>query len=208
MSTPIKKIPLTHIEDIPTGDYIPLTGTEEGKPVTGDVEFGNLDGETKLLQGENADGKKSGLSLGSTLDYEGAGIVTNLFVDGENTQSIIGFNGAVPSIKLIDKVSEHTTNVLFGLQYISISNVDPLFIGLEGTYYYGANYNDNTYIQKLYADKQHSYSTDEIKTGGTWIDGKDIYTITQLTAETPPTMETAFPTEVIGTYTVYKYTKP
>lgn len=54
----------------------------------------------------------------------------------------------------------------------------------------------------------NSYSTDEIKTGGTWIDDKDIYTITQLTSDTPPTMETVFPTEVIGTYTVYKYTKP
>lgn len=54
----------------------------------------------------------------------------------------------------------------------------------------------------------NSYSTTETLTGGTWIDDKLIYTITQPTIDTPPTMETAFPTEVIGTYTVYKYTKP
>lgn len=53
-----------------------------------------------------------------------------------------------------------------------------------------------------------NYSSTETKTGGTWIDDKDIYTITQLTVDTPPTMDTAFPTEVIGSYTVYKYTKP
>lgn len=31
-----------------------------------------------------------------------------------------------------------------------------------------------------------SYSTNETKTGGTWIDGKPIYTITQLTADPIP----------------------
>ena len=52
------------------------------------------------------------------------------------------------------------------------------------------------------------YSTEETLTGGTWIDGKPIYTITQLTTDAPPTgMETEFPTEIIGDYTTYKYTK-
>ena len=53
-----------------------------------------------------------------------------------------------------------------------------------------------------------NYSTEETKTGGTWIDGKPIYTITQLTTDAPPSdMETEFPTETIGDYTMYKYTK-
>ena len=54
----------------------------------------------------------------------------------------------------------------------------------------------------------NSYSTDEIKTGGTWIDGKPIYTITQLTVDTPPTYETLIDSKIkAGTYTEYEYTK-
>ena len=55
----------------------------------------------------------------------------------------------------------------------------------------------------------NSYSTTETLTGGTWIDDKDIYTITQLTADTPPTIDTMIKSTVVGgTYTEYEYTKP
>ena len=54
----------------------------------------------------------------------------------------------------------------------------------------------------------NSYSTDEIKTGGTWIDGKPIYTITQLTADLAPTVDIMIKSTVVGsTYTEYEYTK-
>ena len=37
------------------------------------------------------------------------------------------------------------------------------------------DYTEKDLIPKKYADLQHSYSTTETKTGGTWIDGKPIY---------------------------------
>ena len=179
------------------GDYIPLTGTEEDKPVTGDIEFTN---NKKIL-------------------WKSKGLIFNfLFKDAFATLSnnynsrTLGLSSDLISYK--DDNNESISVLFYSAEQdyssIIIQNNNPtnLFRGLVGNIYYGDNYTDNTYIQKLYADKQHSYSTTEIKTGGTWIDGKPIYTITQFTADTPPTMETVFPTEVIGTYTVYKYTKP
>ena len=54
----------------------------------------------------------------------------------------------------------------------------------------------------------NSYSTNETLTGGTWIDGKPIYTITKATGEPiPEDIDTRFPDEIVGSYTVYKYTK-
>jgi carbonic anhydrase/acetyltransferase-like protein (isoleucine patch superfamily) len=47
--------------------------------------------------------------------------------------------------------------------------------GITSDVYYGKNYDDNSFIQKKYADKQHSYTRDEELTGGTWINGKPVY---------------------------------
>ena len=54
----------------------------------------------------------------------------------------------------------------------------------------------------------NSYSTSETLTGGTWIDSKPIYAITQLTGDAPPTADTTIKSTVVdGTYTEYEYTK-
>ena len=54
-----------------------------------------------------------------------------------------------------------------------------------------------------------SYSTTETLTGGTWIDGKPIYKITQPTIDTPPTYDILIDSKVkAGTFTEYEYTKP
>ena len=47
--------------------------------------------------------------------------------------------------------------------------------GLSSKTYFGDNAQENDYIQKQYADKQHSYSTKEELTGGKWINGKPVY---------------------------------
>jgi hypothetical protein len=107
---------------VPIGNFIPLTGTEVGSPVTGDIDvndqvfIGHTDGDFSSYVG---------------LNYtEDNGIVVN------------------------DDYSNK---------------------GLHGSTYYGANYDDNTYVQKQYVDNANSYSTTETLTGGTWIDGKPIY---------------------------------
>lgn len=49
--------------------------------------------------------------------------------------------------------------------------------GLKGNVDFSSSpgFDNNSFVQKKYTDLQHSYSTTETKTGGTWIDGKPIY---------------------------------
>lgn len=64
------------------------------------------------------------------------------------------------------------------------------------------------YAQRSYINKMNSYSMEEVKTGGKWIDNKPLYKITQPTVyDIPSNIETELPREVIGEYTVYHYTK-
>ncbi|MFP3595844.1 hypothetical protein [Chryseobacterium sp. SIMBA_029] len=85
---------------------------------------------------------------------------------------------------------------------VTISGMDFLgtqqgFSGIIGSHYYGDMYQDNSFIQKKYADKQHSYTTKEELTGGTWINGKPVYKKTVVFDQIPRTGEidfkTAFP---------------
>lgn len=174
-------------------DYIPLAGTEVGKPVTNSIQFGNIgaqiyvgDLETIFRYIDIGEPGYGNIQMG---EYN---IIEDKFIGIH-----VGLTNQGYSLNIISDPEDQIVNL--GI----ISNID---------------YSDKTtgypeqdkfiFVQRSYVDKSNSYSTEEIKTGGTWIDDKDIYTITQLTADTPPTMETVFPTEVIGTYTVYKYTKP
>ncbi|MGN7756233.1 hypothetical protein ACTJIV_02075 [Chryseobacterium sp. 22532] len=61
--------------------------------------------------------------------------------------------------------------------------------GITSNVYFGNNYDDNSFIQKKYADKQHSYTRDEELTGGTWINGKPVYKKTLFLDQIPRTGE-------------------
>jgi hypothetical protein len=53
-----------------------------------------------------------------------------------------------------------------------------------------------------------SYSLTEVKTSGTWIDGKPIYRLVKLDSDPFPTdTETEFPTIFVGQYRILEYTK-
>lgn len=57
--------------------------------------------------------------------------------------------------------------------------------GLSGASDYTYNVKDLDYIQKKYADQQHSYTKEEVKTGGLWIDNKPIYRKTAVFSQIP-----------------------
>ncbi|WP_223558058.1 hypothetical protein [Chryseobacterium lathyri] len=61
--------------------------------------------------------------------------------------------------------------------------------GITSNVYFGNNYDDNSFIQKKYADKQHSYTRDEELTGGTWINDKPVYKKTLFLDQIPRTGE-------------------
>ncbi|WP_431611525.1 hypothetical protein [Chryseobacterium sp. 'Rf worker isolate 10'] len=67
--------------------------------------------------------------------------------------------------------------------------------GMIGSYYYGDSYQENSFIQKKYSDKQHSYTTKEEKTGGLWINNKPVYKKTLFLDQIPRTGE--FPIDKI-----------
>jgi hypothetical protein len=67
--------------------------------------------------------------------------------------------------------------------------------GITSDVYFGKNYDDNSFIQKKYADKQHSYTTKEELTGGTWINGKPVYKKTLYLNQIPRTGEIDFKIE-------------
>jgi len=67
--------------------------------------------------------------------------------------------------------------------------------GITSDIYFGENYDDTSFIQKKYADKQHSYTTKEELTGGTWINGKPVYKKTLFLDQIPRTGEIDFKIE-------------
>ena len=110
-----------------TGDFIPLTGTEIGSPVTGTIEF------------QDYTGKIININSGADSNYN-----TYLFADDGNFR-IATEDDISTYIKSLDFGGDETEN-------INIDGNNPAFRGLRGNAYYGTNYDDNTYVQKKYVD--------------------------------------------------------
>ena len=140
-------------------NFIPLTGTEEGKPITGDLKIESYSGKKikSYLQGEGGNAidltrVDEGLVLES---YYGQGI------DGVKSAELV-VNGA---------------NVM----YIPMNGAEESSVGFMGS----IDHSDSTsgsaesdkliYAQRGYVDRANSYTINETLTGGTWIDGKPIY---------------------------------
>lgn len=184
------------------GDYIPLSGTEAGKPVTGFIAT-SAEGGFGYTSDEGTEYNLYTYEQGSTeiataylrpdnLTFA----VSNLELHTETGGSYKGFIGIC---------------VINNQSYIDDGHYDiDNCAGLYSDDDYSNNFPENKliYAQRSYVDRANSYSTTETKTGGTWIDGKPIYTITKLTADPiPADIETQFPNIIVGSYTVYKYTK-
>ena len=150
------------------GDYIPLSGTEVGKPVTGPIDI--LE-DAKIFNLPAAkDGNITSFISDST-NFIGYGVESEPGMKTIISSFGIDVYNAGGSVGIYSSSFEDVRNFIF----ITSNNTMLPFAGMEGDGYYGANYGDNTYIQKKYVDDANSYSTTETLTGGTWIDGKPIY---------------------------------
>lgn len=103
--------------------FIPLTGTEVGSPVTGDIEIEAGYLETKIFKEHTAEDWYGSLGFSDSLLY---------FVSRNISNTIYSQLG-------INK------------EGLSVDN-SSLSKGIYSTSYYGANYDDNTYVQKKYVD--------------------------------------------------------
>ena len=142
------------------GNCIPLTGTEEGKPVTGPI----------------------------TYDYNNNVSFPLQFLAKDSDNNLIGTTGLkseqseeqivkVSLSNLYKKYGGDYTEAKFGLKHIGQSVTYESSIPLRGEEFFDEIESQDKlmYAQRSYVDKSNSYSTDEVLTGGTWIDGKPIY---------------------------------
>lgn len=125
-----------------TGDFIPLTGTEEGKPVTGSLLF--------QLEDTNEENEPIEIFAGLIIDEEGRAIrlgagdpvsLSSTIVSSYYNNLELDFSSAGDS----DLSLQFSTSGMF--MYDRLLNK-----GLYAEAYYGANYDDNTYVQKKYVD--------------------------------------------------------
>jgi hypothetical protein len=145
----------------PVVNAIPLSGTEVGSPVTGDVQFQN---DTKLILND----------VGGDIG----------FIQGRTDGVIEIGSDAYPVLISADTGLNVTNGIQSGSGIQGGGTGNELLItgndtgrGLIGVEYYGANYDNNTYIQKKYVDDKVSGTTNYISkfTGSNSIGNSQIY---------------------------------
>lgn len=131
-------------------NFIPITGTQEEKPVIGNIELQ----EYKEIWWKNGEHRFSIKNSDEYLFIETLNPITNytsIFILDSDTNNFVIRTDNPNSVGLMGErnYTENTTGS---------ENSDKLI-----------------FAQRSYVDKSNSYSTVETKTGGTWIDGKPIY---------------------------------
>lgn len=133
----IKKIiaKSTGVVIVPAVDgFVKLTGTEVGKPITGDLEIFTASGETKGLKSR---------------------------VNGTPYYSYVGFDDdGSPLLEYTSFTGFYTRLNLYNDSLI-LGSDDPNFRGIEGTEYYGNTIGDRYFVQQKYVnDKIASITVD------------------------------------------------
>jgi len=132
-------------------ETIPLSGTITNKPLTGAIEYKG--GDTTGINSFGLFSKSANETSGFDIQDDGA-LTPCIYLAGNNNLR---------------------TQLYLSQEHVGIGSSNPNFSGLKGNIYYGDYYLDESYVQKKYVDKKLSYSGSEVKTGGTWINGKPIY---------------------------------
>lgn len=168
--------------------FIPITGTASDTPITGNIRFSNEDPTERIMYRTNeTDNVKHAVGLfpDSVMLFSGNPDETQICsVDVSKNNGILAqAYGArltldTDGINLKQTDGANTKGMVIG------SNADePVFIehqaekprGLSSRTYFGNNAQKTDYIQKQYADRQHSYTEKEVKTEGLWINDKPLY---------------------------------
>ncbi|NIF05622.1 hypothetical protein F3J23_09215 [Chryseobacterium sp. Tr-659] len=149
-----------------TQNHIPLTGTADNSPLTGSIQY----------QG------------GDTTGYNSFGFYNKLSNNEKAGFDIQDDGSLSPHIYWIGTDNNKTMLRVYH-DDVAIFSDSPSFSGLRGGSYYGDYYTNESYIQKQYADKQHSYTTKEERTGGKWINKKPVYKKTLFLDQIPRTGE-------------------
>jgi hypothetical protein len=178
--------------------FIPIAGTASDMPVTGNIRFSNETQEDKMVYRTNeAENIKSAVGLlsesimifsgnpeGTDISCVEVGKKTGVVAKAYGARMRMDENG----VSMQQTTESHTKGIV-----VSSNAEEPVFIeheasrprGLSSKTYFGDAAEKTDYIQKQYADTQHSYSTKEVKTGGVWINNKPLYKKTLFTNDVP-----------------------
>ena len=122
---------------VPVLNFVPLAGTDAGSPITGRIRFEDVDGNETAFVGKNSED-----------DF------------GIWSEDSIHLNGFVPGLgatimRFIDKVNSSGAQMSLNENGFDIYAAD-FFSGFKGLFankYFGANYDENTFIQKKYVEQ-------------------------------------------------------
>lgn len=138
----------------PVVNAIPLSGTEVGSPVIGDIEFaigGYLFNGVPYRYAGGDDFNVIGFKdeAGIYKNYIGLNIdESGVEIYSENTST-----GDFQNFNLVSWINSKGTNIsISNYDYINVQGANINSRGIVGELYYGANYDDNTYVQKKYVD--------------------------------------------------------
>jgi hypothetical protein len=184
-------------------NYIPITGTEVNNPVSGHIQFENAEGEeieSLLYKTNTSEDTKNQVGF-----FPSGVLITSGSLDHSMQSSLdvskdYGVLATAYGAKLsLSNAGASLMNFINHSQgkgiVVSNDSDEPVLVehqvsnarGLSSKTYFGDNAEKNDYIQKQYADKQHSYSTKEELTGGNWINGKPVYKKTLYLDQIPRT---------------------
>jgi hypothetical protein len=138
------------------GNFIPLSGTEENVPVTGDIRVSKETGFINIYAGDLTD-----VSMGLRIDEENetVGLFKTREGDDKVGVTVNDVNVYVNFYESGEEIDFHPTD------------------GITPSFDFSESVPQNRLVvaQRKNVDIAMSYSTDETATGGTWIDGKPIY---------------------------------
>lgn len=153
--------------------YIPLSGTSDGFPVTGDIEIDGSDPSTHQIFKDNV-----GDDTNMSLQFQDNLIVIRSegIIDSTNKGEVAINNGSVQFVAASSLDPTVSLNVSTSGMFLTASATT---FGIRGSQYYGANYTDNTYVQKLYVDTEISAATSGLTqvTGFTYTPTTNTFTI-------------------------------
>ena len=165
------KCQLQKLESNSGGNFIPLPGTEEGKPASGSIKYKK---EGYLIVNE-PDNYQSSIGFDSDGTYLG---------HSYNNEPATGYQFVSSSLGLTHYLPFGNNNIIAGIE-VQTSMDSELGIGIYSMDDFSAitsgyeELDGKIFAQRNFVTKQisnfNSYSIDETLTGGTWIDGKPIY---------------------------------
>ena len=144
----------------PIVNAIPLGGTEVGSPVTGDIELQNFHFSSSLFMGETDFQVTQDGFEGNGFRFNDGFSETSMMITEYGTSfELVRYNIATGQYNRIQP-NRWDYNDGSDYNYLRITSVletlirgsNPGYRGIVGHSYYGANYTDNTYVQKKYVD--------------------------------------------------------